>query len=318
LRASTPLWRVTRLATGAVDLDLQPSSPVLKHHLAATLEAKARVALVALAGTLIPGSDGPRLVTGCHAQEFPEDASLPLPWLAAQIRAAVPERVVFLLQLHGGAVEAREVAAQLEPERDGVLVAVKGGDEAPSLLDAALTALQGAAIDRHSGNVTLATLRDHLTESGVVARAGDADRGSIFDPPPRSRLVDTTVETARGSGSIREAPISRVGWTLPGRIRVDELIAMGSFGAVYRGRQLTVNRDVAVKVMHPATQDSSEQRDLFFREVEIVGRLRHPNVVQIFHADVSPDGDPFFAMELLSGRTLRQIIDDEAPIPVAR
>jgi molybdopterin-guanine dinucleotide biosynthesis protein len=105
---------------------------------------------------------------------------------------------------------------------------------------------------------------------------------------------------------------------LPGRFRLDRLLASGAFGTVYRARQLAVDRDVAVKVLHADIDPDSEDGRLFIHEIQAVGRIDHVNVVRIYQADVAPSGRLFFAMELLHGDDLQQVIDRDGPLPRTR
>ncbi|MBA3817767.1 MAG: SUMF1/EgtB/PvdO family nonheme iron enzyme, partial [Deltaproteobacteria bacterium] len=79
------------------------------------------------------------------------------------------------------------------------------------------------------------------------------------------------------------------------------------FGTVYRARQLAVERDVAVKVLHADIDPSSEDGRMFVHEIRSVGRIDHANVVRIHQADITHDGRLFFAMELLDGRDLQDL-----------
>lgn len=106
-----------------------------------------------------------------------------------------------------------------------------------------------------------------------------------------------------------------VGSELPGRFRLEQLIGAGSFGSVYRARQLAVDRDVAIKILHRNLDPASEDGLLFADEIRAVGRIDHPAVVRVFQADVAADGRLFFAMELLDGRDLQSIADAETLAP---
>jgi len=70
----------------------------------------------------------------------------------------------------------------------------------------------------------------------------------------------------------------------------------------------------ALKVLHPDIPRSAEFKAQFTQEIQVMGRLRHPNIVHVFDCGVLPDGSPFLLMELLTGRTLRQVVR-EMPIP---
>jgi tetratricopeptide (TPR) repeat protein len=85
-------------------------------------------------------------------------------------------------------------------------------------------------------------------------------------------------------------------------------------GVVYLARDPTIDRLVAVKVLHAAT---AEMRERFYREARTAGRLQHPNIVTIY--DVGEhEGEPFIAMEYVPGETLAQIIRRRAPLPIGR
>jgi len=85
-------------------------------------------------------------------------------------------------------------------------------------------------------------------------------------------------------------------------------------GVVYLARDPTIDRLVAVKVLHAAT---AEMRERFYREARTAGRLQHPNIVTIY--DVGEhEGEPFIAMEYVPGETLAQIVRRRAPLPIGR
>jgi hypothetical protein len=109
-----------------------------------------------------------------------------------------------------------------------------------------------------------------------------------------------------------------IGTTLPGGVRVDAELARGGFGVVYRGHQLAIGRDVAVKVMPAALAPDSLEGRTFVQEIQAVGRLAHANVVRIYQADATVDGRLFFVMELLAGRDLEQEVAQRGPLSPAR
>ncbi len=150
--------------------------------------------------------------------------------------------------------------------------------------------------------------KDREGHGPVIAHRED-DGSAAADAPARS--IDEPV--ASGATGLTVGPHvvdPLIGGVLPGAFRVEVLIAAGSFGAVYRARQLTVDRDVAVKVVHAGIAPGSDSGQLFVQEIRAVARIDHRNVVRVHQADVTVDGRLFFAMELLDGRDLQQQLGD--------
>ncbi len=80
-------------------------------------------------------------------------------------------------------------------------------------------------------------------------------------------------------------------------------LGRGAMGVVYRARQRSLNRLVALKMVLNGEYAGSEQVARFRREAELIAQLQHPNVVQIYDVG-EQDGRPFFAMELVAGGSL--------------
>jgi WD40 repeat protein/predicted Ser/Thr protein kinase len=88
-----------------------------------------------------------------------------------------------------------------------------------------------------------------------------------------------------------------------GRYRVLGLLGEGGMGAVYEAEQDSPHRPVALKVIRPGLLAPALLKR-FAQEVEILGRLHHPGIAQIYEAGVAEDGQPFFAMEFIRGLPL--------------
>jgi len=91
-----------------------------------------------------------------------------------------------------------------------------------------------------------------------------------------------------------------------GRFRVLERVGEGAMGVVYRGRDDSLDRDVALKVML-AKAAGPEDEERFLREARAVARLQHPNIITIYELG-EHEGSPFIAMELLEGVDLQRAI----------
>ncbi|MGE5601907.1 MAG: serine/threonine-protein kinase, partial [Nitrososphaerales archaeon] len=93
-----------------------------------------------------------------------------------------------------------------------------------------------------------------------------------------------------------------IGTVLNSRYRLDAELGQGGMGVVYRGHDLLLGRDVAVKLLSKAGL-GTEGRARLLREAQAVAKLNHPNIVTLYDAGEA-DGSPFIVMELLSGVSL--------------
>ena len=91
--------------------------------------------------------------------------------------------------------------------------------------------------------------------------------------------------------------------TTIGKVRIEKQIAKGGMAEVYLGTHLTLDRPVAIKVLHSFVEEDDEMKARFQREARVVAALRHPNIVQIFDFDTA-DGHPYIAMEYVRGPSL--------------
>ena len=94
---------------------------------------------------------------------------------------------------------------------------------------------------------------------------------------------------------------------LAGRYRLDRQIARGGMATVYLGKDMRLDRQVAIKVIHPHLSDDPVFRDKFFREARMLAKVAHSNLVNIF--DQGDDqGHAFIVLELVEGITLRDAL----------
>ncbi len=89
------------------------------------------------------------------------------------------------------------------------------------------------------------------------------------------------------------------------RYRLDREIGHGGMGAVYRARDLTLGRDVAIKVLASIADDPAIV-ERFRRETAILAQLEHPGIVPVHDAGTLPDGRVFYAMKLVRGSSLSE------------
>ncbi|HVK68280.1 MAG TPA: serine/threonine-protein kinase [Polyangium sp.] len=89
---------------------------------------------------------------------------------------------------------------------------------------------------------------------------------------------------------------------------IEELSSSGGHGSVYRARRRVESVRVAIKVMHPMLMALPRMAERFAREVEVILRLHHPNIVEVHELGALPDGTPYYVMEYLEGTTLRNYL----------
>src|SRR5690606_4635669 len=106
---------------------------------------------------------------------------------------------------------------------------------------------------------------------------------------------------------------------LSGRYRVDDIIGRGGMAIVYRGYDLKLGRDVAIKILDRELAKDNVFRTRFRMEAQAASRMSHSAIVRVFDAgeDKTETGEakPFIVMELVSGRTLKDVITD-GPVPL--
>lgn len=102
------------------------------------------------------------------------------------------------------------------------------------------------------------------------------------------------------------------------RYEIVELIGDGGMGAVYKVVELGLERNIALKVLHPTLVGDIENQERFRREGKILSELKHPNILACYRFGLWNGRMPYIAMELLSGKALNVIISESGSLPVER
>ncbi|HZF37718.1 MAG TPA: ankyrin repeat domain-containing protein [Blastocatellia bacterium] len=111
-----------------------------------------------------------------------------------------------------------------------------------------------------------------------------------------------------------------IGRLLDGKYRLEELCGRGGMGAVYRALHVGTGRRVAVKVIAPELAGNREFIERFRREAKTIGRLRHPNIVNVTDFGITGENEhtlAYLVMEHLEGVTLAAKLKDKRPLPLA-
>jgi len=102
------------------------------------------------------------------------------------------------------------------------------------------------------------------------------------------------------------------------KYRVEQLLGRGGMGAVYRARDMRLDRLVALKVVRAELLGDPEARRRFRREAQIVARLQHPSIVSVFDYGTFVDGGAYLVMELVRGEDLRRVLQREGRLEPQR
>ncbi len=150
----------------------------------------------------------------------------------------------------------------------------------------------------HSATAGLTAPVGHVLDS-IAASIGSVPRVLLRDTDggPEPPLYRPGAGDAAGSST---------------RYRIDGEIARGGMGAVLKGRDPDIGRDVALKVLREDFRDNADMVRRFVEEAQIGGQLQHPGIVPIYEMGTFSDRRPFFSMKLVKGHTLASLLADRA------
>lgn len=129
---------------------------------------------------------------------------------------------------------------------------------------------------------------------------------------------DTTTLCPADGVALEKDADSLVGATLAGKYRIDARLNEGGMGTVYRGCHVLMDKTVAIKVLRPSLAADEKIVARFSREARAASRISHPNALSVTDFGEDESGHVFLVMEFLSGKTLKQVIRDDGPLPLQR
>jgi len=183
----------------------------------------------------------------------------------------------------------------MTPDRDeqlAVLIERLAGDHA-----------SGAAADVDSVARAHPELADELRELWAVAQFAHLARVPVVAPHDTHTFVDALTESAPAA--------------LPrpfGDFELLEEVGRGGMGVVYKARQLSLNRTVALKMVREAHLATDADRARFRTEAEAAAKLKHPNIVTVYEVGTVA-GQAYLCMEFVGGRTLAEKVRADGPLP---
>jgi tRNA A-37 threonylcarbamoyl transferase component Bud32/GAF domain-containing protein len=163
----------------------------------------------------------------------------------------------------------------------------------------------------------VARLRKRIATGGDLSVTGGETTRVVAPPiepmvecPRCGRCEEAGVAYCPSDGSPMR-PVPSVPRTIDNKYRIEQLIGRGGMGAVYRARDMRLNRLVALKVVRAELLGDAEARRRFRREAQIVARLQHPSIVAVFDYGTLADGGAYLVMELVRGEDLRRVLQRE-------
>ena len=150
-----------------------------------------------------------------------------------------------------------------------------------------------------------------------VKRVAFRDSTQLLVSPQDAQLANDFLPEPAHSyhyGARRLGPIADSRGERFGDYELLEPIGRGGMGSVYKARHIPLNRLVALKLIRQDRSKSHTERQRFLREAEAVARLQHPHIVVLYEAGEEA-GQPYLAMEFVTGKTLAEIFADKTLRP---
>jgi serine/threonine-protein kinase len=121
-----------------------------------------------------------------------------------------------------------------------------------------------------------------------------------------------------GSALFSAEVIQYVGQQLDERYQITDVMTLGSWSVVYRGRHLKLEKDVALKVLPEKHSNNPRRVERFMQEARTASLIRHPNIVDVIDFGKSQSGLVFLVQEYLDGMSLGEAMEQQSPFSVFR
>ena len=121
-------------------------------------------------------------------------------------------------------------------------------------------------------------------------------------------------DPAATSGQISSLS-TRLQRIVEGKYKIDRLLGKGGMGAVFLAKDLTLDRDVAIKVLPPDVSQDDHVVKRFQQEAKTAAKLDHTNIIPIYRVE-SEGGLNYFVMKYISGTSLEDLLEQKRPLPV--
>lgn len=137
-------------------------------------------------------------------------------------------------------------------------------------------------------------------------------------PKCGSEYPDTTTLCPADGIALEKTDDSLIGQTLAGKYKIEDRLSEGGMGTVYRGTHVLMDKTVAIKVLRASLAADEKIVARFSREARAASRILHPHALSVTDFGEDENGTVFLVMEYLSGKTLKEVIRTEGPMPLPR
>lgn len=184
----------------------------------------------------------------------------------------------------------------------------------------AITSLLPGVLNQEPQGIAMLMEYQHkLPEFDFLQVATDVDEQlsqSLHSIKPKSLLADRLGRLAIASMEERNKETNWVERSV-GSYTLEEKLGQGGMGVVYRARHSMLRRPAAVKMLKTATL-SAHVLEQFEVEANITSELSSPHTVQVYDYGMTPEGELYYVMEFLQGKSLAQIVAQHGPLPEER
>ncbi len=196
----------------------------------------------------------------------------------------VRERIEILLSVYA---EESQFLEQPASELDATILFDSSNGDLAASLEAGLAPSFGgnaAVVIGHAGHSVMKLFRQKVDVPQVVLREPKTEPADPIMRPKSPEMPDRTSDS---------------------RYQLQGEIARGGMGAILKGRDTDLGRDLAIKVLLEEHKDKPEVVQRFVEEAQIGGQLQHPGIVPVYELGRFADGRPFFSHEAGQGRDAR-------------
>jgi len=145
-----------------------------------------------------------------------------------------------------------------------------------------------------------------------------ADLGEIGEPSPAGSATEPAKEPVDISSSltvasrieVREQTVADAGMVKPPpQYELLDILGEGGMGTVFRARQTSMDRPIALKMLRPDAAEKKRDRDRFLSEAVATGDLDHPNIIPVYDLGANESGQLFYAMKEVRGTPWEEVLD---------